>query len=72
MKRSIAAVVLAAGMLKRVSVEQPMVFAGGVARNACMIRLLEEALQTRGLVPESPQMVGALGAALLACGINRN
>jgi (R)-2-hydroxyacyl-CoA dehydratese activating ATPase len=56
----------AAGMLKRVSEQGPMVFAGGVARNACMHRLLEEALQTEVTVPENPQMVGALGAALLA------
>jgi predicted CoA-substrate-specific enzyme activase len=59
----------AVGMVKRVSAEQPMVFAGGVARNACMTRLLEDAFQTRILVPEDPQMVGALGAALLASGL---
>jgi len=53
-------------MVKRVSVEGPIVFAGGVARNPCMHHLLEEALQSDILVPESPQMVGALGAALLA------
>ena len=57
----------AVGMVKRVSMEQSMVFAGGVARNSCMVRLLEEALQTPVLVPENPQMVGAIGAALLAC-----
>lgn len=62
----------AVGMVKRVSMNQPMVFAGGVARNACMVRLLEEAIQTRVLVPEDPQMVGALGAALLACEIESN
>jgi predicted CoA-substrate-specific enzyme activase len=57
----------AVGMVKRVSMNQPMVFAGGVARNACMVRLLEEAVQNPILVPKDPQMVGALGAALLAC-----
>ncbi len=56
----------AVGMLKRVSVEEPIVFAGGVARNPCMRRLLEEMLEKDILVPENPQMVGALGAALLA------
>jgi predicted CoA-substrate-specific enzyme activase len=56
----------ASGMLKRVSEQGPTVFAGGVARNPCMHRLLEEALQTEVIVPENPQMVGALGAALLA------
>ena len=44
------------------------VFAGGVARNLCMRRLLEETLQKRIPVPVDPQMVAALGAALLAGG----
>jgi predicted CoA-substrate-specific enzyme activase len=56
----------ALGMLKRVSVKEPILFAGGVARNLCMRRLLEKALDTVILVPENPQMVGAMGAALLA------
>ncbi|MEA2083492.1 MAG: acyl-CoA dehydratase activase [Thermodesulfobacteriota bacterium] len=55
----------AAGMLKRVSVKKPILFAGGVALNPCMRNLLESMLDTNILIPESPQMVGALGAALL-------
>lgn len=58
----------AAGMLRRVLVEGPVVFAGGVARNACMRHLLEETLEKEITVPEDPQMVGAYGAALLAAG----
>ena len=53
-------------MLKRVSVKEPIVFAGGVARNVCMRRLLEETLKKKITVPEDPQMVDAYGAALLA------
>lgn len=56
----------AASMLKRVSVKEPILFAGGVARNPCMRCLLEEAIGKDILVPEDPQMVGALGAAILA------
>jgi predicted CoA-substrate-specific enzyme activase len=56
----------ASGMLKRVSDQGPIVFAGGVARNPCMHHLLKEALQMEVSVPENPQMVGALGAALIA------
>lgn len=56
----------AVGMLKRISVGNAIVFAGGVAKNPCIKRLLEETLQRRILVPEDPQMIGALGAALLA------
>jgi (R)-2-hydroxyacyl-CoA dehydratese activating ATPase len=55
----------AVGMLKRVSVKEPILFAGGAARNPCMRHLLEEALGVHILVPENPQMVGALGAAIL-------
>jgi len=56
----------AVSMLKRVSVEEPVLFAGGVALNPCMRCLLEDALGKNILVPENPQMVGAYGAALLA------
>ncbi|PIX19389.1 MAG: 3-hydroxyacyl-ACP dehydratase [Deltaproteobacteria bacterium CG_4_8_14_3_um_filter_51_11] len=58
----------AVSMLKRVSAARPLVFAGGVALNPCMIKLLEEAMDSPVNVPEQPQMMGALGAALLACG----
>jgi len=53
-------------MLGRVSRTQPILFAGGVARNKCMRRVLEEALGTQLVVPDQPEMVGALGAALKA------
>ncbi|MGA9178077.1 MAG: acyl-CoA dehydratase activase [Desulfobacterales bacterium] len=56
----------AVSMLKRVSVGNDIVFAGGVAKNPCIRRLLEDTLERQVLVPEDPQMVGALGAALLA------
>ena len=56
----------AAGMLKRVTVRDQVLFAGGVARNSCMHRLLEKAIEREIIVPDEPQMVGAVGAALLA------
>ncbi len=55
-----------AGMIKRVSGEGDIVFTGGVAHNPCMQQLLAEKLDRQVLVPEDPQLVGALGAALLA------
>jgi len=54
----------AASLLKRVGVEREVVFAGGVARNPCLRSLLEERLGLPLLIPENPQIVGALGAAL--------
>ena len=56
----------AAGMINRVSSQGDIVFTGGVARNPCMAVLLEKKLQRPILVPDDPQAVGALGAALLA------
>ena len=51
-------------MLRRVGLESPLVFAGGVARNPCMVALVRESLGGEVLVPEEPDGVGALGAAL--------
>ena len=56
----------AVGMLKRVSFDNNIIFAGGVAKNSCMCSLLEDALEQKITVPQNPQMVGALGAAILA------
>ncbi|GBC60574.1 3-hydroxyacyl-ACP dehydratase [Desulfonema ishimotonii] len=53
-----------ANMLRRVGLEFPLVFAGGVARNRCVIRLMQDALSGEPLIPEEPDMVGAYGAAL--------
>ncbi len=54
-----------AGMIKRVSSEGNIVFTGGVAHNPCMHQLLTEKLGRKVVVPATPQLVGALGAALL-------
>ncbi len=57
----------AVSMLKRFPVAGAgIAFIGGVAINPCVCRLLEEELKTTLLVPENPQMIGALGAALIA------
>jgi len=53
-------------MLARVGTNPPIVFAGGGARNQCLVRLMGSALKGELLVPPQPQMIGALGAALLA------
>jgi predicted CoA-substrate-specific enzyme activase len=54
------------GMLRRVGVRERFVFAGGVARNPCLRELLASAAGVPLSVPEDPQIVGALGAALHA------
>lgn len=51
-------------MIKRVGLEYPLVFAGGVAHNPCVVSLLEKALSEKVLVPDTPDMIGAYGAAI--------
>ena len=53
-------------MARGVGVEPPVAFAGGVAKNVGVVRALEDMLGERLMVPPEPQIVGALGAALLA------
>ncbi|MGD0230762.1 MAG: acyl-CoA dehydratase activase [Syntrophorhabdales bacterium] len=43
-----------------------VVMAGGVAKNSGVVRALEEAMGVVLNIPDEPQVVGALGAALLA------
>ena len=45
---------------------QPVVFTGGVAKNSGVIRALEGDLKVKLIVPQEPQIIGALGAALFA------
>lgn len=58
------------GMAGRVGIEHPVVFAGGVAQNLCVKKILEEQLGGL-LIPENPDMVGALGAALYGENLTR-
>ena len=53
------------GMLQRVSIESDVVFVGGVAYNPCMQNLMKEKLGKNVLIPEDPQIVGALGCAIV-------
>jgi (R)-2-hydroxyacyl-CoA dehydratese activating ATPase len=53
-------------MVRRVGQHARFIFAGGVAYNPCMRGLLAQELKVPLTVPENPQTVGALGAALYA------
>jgi predicted CoA-substrate-specific enzyme activase len=46
--------------------EQDAVFTGGVAKNSGVKKYLEEEFGKKFLVPPEPQIIGALGAALIA------
>jgi predicted CoA-substrate-specific enzyme activase len=53
-------------LVRRVGVQERCVFAGGVARNPCLQNLFSIALGVSLTVPDNPQIVGALGAAVYA------
>ena len=55
----------AMALLKRVGLSPEMTFIGGVARQAGMVRALEETAGMKVNVPAEPDLVGALGAAVL-------
>jgi len=56
----------ALALIKRVGLEDEVTFVGGVARQKGMVKALEETVKTKVNVSEEPDMIGALGAALLA------
>ncbi|MDY6795569.1 MAG: acyl-CoA dehydratase activase [Actinomycetota bacterium] len=53
-------------LAKGKAIEPPVVFQGGVAANIGMKRAFEEALETEVVVPSHFNVMGAIGAALLA------
>ena len=54
------------GLVSRVGQRDPIVMTGGVARNIAAIKHIEQALNTKLVIPSHPQVAGALGAALFA------
>ncbi|NLM46074.1 MAG: 2-hydroxyglutaryl-CoA dehydratase [Firmicutes bacterium] len=55
-----------ASMVGRAGGRAPFMMTGGVARNTGVVRELEKKLGGKLLIPEAPDLCGALGAALLA------
>lgn len=53
-------------MASRLDIRPHVVFTGGVAKNVGVKQALEEALGLSVAVPDEPQIIGALGAALIA------
>jgi predicted CoA-substrate-specific enzyme activase len=53
-------------MGRSIGFAQEVAFTGGVAKNEGVKQYLEAAIGTQIIVPEEPQIIGALGAALLA------
>ena len=55
-----------ATMARRVGIKEGVVFAGGAALNQCLCKLVGEKLGIELTVPPEPQMVGAIGATIIA------
>lgn len=53
-------------MVRRVGVEKEVVLIGGMAKNIGFVDSLKRGLEMDLVVPEEPEFVGALGAALVA------
>jgi (R)-2-hydroxyacyl-CoA dehydratese activating ATPase len=53
-------------MAVRIPVRERIIMTGGVARNQGVVRALEKRFKTDMIVPEMPQHMGALGAAIIA------
>ncbi len=53
-------------MLERVGTKKKIAMTGGVAKNQGVVKELERLLGTSLKIPKEPQIVGALGAALIA------
>ncbi|GGZ13276.1 acyl-CoA dehydratase activase [Novosphingobium colocasiae] len=53
------------GLVNRVGKKGPVVMTGGVARNKAAVKYIQAALGMPLILPETPQIAGALGAALI-------
>ncbi len=53
-------------LLRGVGIEPDLVITGGIGKNIGVVRRIEERVGLKALVPQEPQIVGALGAALFA------
>jgi activator of 2-hydroxyglutaryl-CoA dehydratase len=53
-------------MLHKIGYNEKVVFSGGVAKNLCIVKMLEEKIGIKIYVPSIPDIVGAMGSALFA------
>ena len=53
-------------LVERLGIEQDVALTGGGAKDIGLVRSIEDTLKVNTLVPEEPQIVAALGAALIA------
>jgi predicted CoA-substrate-specific enzyme activase len=56
-------------MVHSVGFEPPLMLSGGVVQNPLVVAMLAEELGAEVVLPRSPQLMGALGAALIGLGV---
>ena len=59
-----------ASMVRRVGIEKDVALIGGVSKNIGFVDSLKKNLGIDLLIPDEPQVVGALGAAVIAASPN--
>jgi activator of 2-hydroxyglutaryl-CoA dehydratase len=55
-------------LVRRVGLEKEVMLIGGLAKNVGFLASLQRELEMEVIVPEHPEFISALGAALLAAG----
>ncbi len=55
-------------MIYAIGFSPPLMLSGGVAKNKTVIKMLEDEMGEKPLIPDNPQIIGAFGAALLGIG----
>jgi activator of 2-hydroxyglutaryl-CoA dehydratase len=53
-------------LVKKLKLEEPCAICGGGALNTALVKTIESELNTKLLVPPYPQLITALGAAIIA------
>lgn len=53
-------------MVRRVGMEKELVLIGGLSKNVGFVRAIEEGLEVKALIPEYPEFITAVGAAIAA------
>jgi len=53
-------------LVKKLKLEEPCAVCGGGALNTALVKLIESELNTKLLIPSQPQLITALGAAIIA------
>ncbi|MBN1847078.1 MAG: 2-hydroxyglutaryl-CoA dehydratase [Deltaproteobacteria bacterium] len=53
-------------MVQHVGIKEKVTMTGGVAKNIGVVKALEKELSTKIFIPADPQIIGALGAAIIA------